>query len=788
MSKTSENFSLIGFSTESVALIGQAQKFADDNKCRFFDPAHLLAVLLDLNDISQLFRDLGINTVVFANQLHGYLSKLSVGEDTCALAPVTQEMLTRSKTNIAPDKRPVNVFDLLYSLSQEKQGITGTLCKAAELTPERISSHLNKGKDRDLDSSPYFTNLSLLAKKEQFDTIIGRDNEVRRLIQILGRRSKHNPLLVGEAGVGKRTIVLSLVDRILNKSVPKALLDVSVLQLNTANLVSGAKARTDVETRLKNALKSVQGYNVIVYVRSLDALLVPGLNLNLNDLVGLFWEVPGLRVIAATSPDGLKKLTEKETHLLQEFTQLQVEPCTPECAIEVLRGVAGRYEKHHTVKIGEAAITTAVKLAARYIQNKFLPESAIDLLDESASRKLMEATGTHPILDKIVSRLSSVKAQLSGLSGSKDTLTSKAIMVLENEMKSLTFQLNSHSDTRSSGSGEEIILTEDNIATVLGEMTGIPASKFTEGENEKLSRIHSTLSAKVIDQNEAVNAVCQAIKRSRAGLRNARKPIGSFLFFGSSGTGKTLLAKKVAEFLFDSEDNMIRIDMSEFMEKHSVAKLLGSPPGYQGSEDGGFLTEAIKKKPYAVLLLDEIEKAHPDVFNILLSILDDGRLSDSKGKVVDFSNVVIVLTSNIGSKKFLECNPALFDTKEGVDAIRASVNADINGFFRPEFLNRIDAQVIFKPLTKNSLRAILDIELRKIEALIAERGIKLYVAESAKEALVELGYNPAFGARPVHRAIMSNVQDPLAEKLLSSEYTEGSTMKISFNDGRFVFG
>ncbi len=782
MIKTSDNtLSLDSFSIEARSLVGQAQKFADDNKCRSFDPAHLLAVLLDIADVAQVLKTLGVNTVALNNQLHGYLNAVAKGEDTSSLARTTIDMLNRAKNNV--DKRPVTAFDLLLSLSQEKSGITAVVFKNFDITSEKLNGCMlaDKGKNRDLES-PYLTNLSMLAQQEKIDAIIGRDNEVRRLTQILGRRSKNHPLLVGEPGVGKRTIVLSLVDRILSNSVPKSFKETTVVQLNTASLLSGAKIRADVENRMRLALNSLQGYNAVLYVRSLESLLVPGLNLNLNDLFGMMFAVPNLRVITSVSPDGLKKVLEKEGNLVKEFTILNVEPTSAECAVEVLRGVASRYERHHKIKIGEEAINLAVKLAKRYVHDRFLPESAIDLIDESASNAMMQHTGVPIVLDKALSRLASIKAQLTGLAGDEDISSNKARALLHTEECSLRQIVSSMSDSMPQLESEvenEALLTEEHIAMVLGEWTNIPATKLLNSDAHKMEQMETILSSKVIDQTEAVSAICRAIKRSRSGLRNLKKPIGSFLFFGSSGVGKTLLAKAVAEFLFDDENAMTRLDMSEFQESHTISKILGSPPGYSGSESGGMLTEAVKKKPYQVVLLDEIEKSSPDIINCLLQTLDDGRLTDSKGTVVDFSNTIIILTSNVGSQKILNMDPLMFDTQEGAKIVRDKISADVNAFFRPEFLNRCDAQIIFRPLTKKSLHSILDIEVRKLEKVLSDRDIKIVLSEDAKKLLVELGYNPAFGARPLNRAIMSYVSDPLSEMLLKAKCPNGSTIKIS---------
>lgn len=775
-------FSLEQFSVAARSVVTQAQKFADDRKCRFFDPAHLLVILLDTPEVLQVFKELGINTVSFISHLHTYLAPLSTGEGTSTLSPSTATLLNRARTNAGAC--PVTSFDILYACTQETKGIVGNLMQQFEITPQRIVGYLNKGKDHDLNSSPYFTNLSLLAKKNKLDVVIGRDTEVRRLIQILGRRSKHNPLLIGEPGVGKRTIVMSLVERIATGNIPKSLLNVSVLQLNTANLLAGAKTRVDVEVRLREALKTIGGYNILLYVRSLEALQVPGLNLNLVDLFGLLWEVTGLRVIAACGCDTFKKLGEKDNQLLQEFTCLNVEPCTPECAVEILRGVASRYEKHHSLKIGEDAINSAVKLAKRYIKDRFLPESAIDLIDESASHAMMEVNGTPIQLDKLTSRLASVKAQLMGLMGNKDANSLKVSVMLEDEARELTYQINAISSSDQSGEQEEqdeSVLSEAHIAAVLGDWTGIPVAKLGESETNKLARMEECLSQRVIGQAEALGALAKAVRRNAASLRDKNKPIGSFLFLGSSGTGKTEVAKALSEFLFDDENAMLRLDMSEFMLAHNAARLVGAPSGFQGSEAGGQITEFVRKHPYSTILFDEVEKAHPDVFNLLLQILDDGRLTDGVGKIADFSNTVIIMTSNIGSQKLLDADKQMFASPEGRSSLQDMLHQELKASFRPEFLNRLNQIVMFEPLGKTHLAAILEIQLRNIQKMVKDKEITIEVEPRLKQKLIDVGYEPAYGARPLKRAIMSYIQDPLAEALVKPTYRSGSTLRFGLD-------
>lgn len=770
------DFSLDCFSAESKTILIDSQKFADQTKSRYLFPLHILFHLLSINEIKTMLKSFGVDLVALNASVNSMTSDLikSKKSEESSMSPDMEDLFARANARSKTESKLIGVFDLIYLIAQDSKKTSGGILLQFNVSPERIAEYLDMSNVIDIDASQYFINLSV---KKDDDVIIGRDDEVRRIIQILGRRHKHHPILVGESGVGKRTIVLALVDRILNNNVPKNLENTTIVQLDTNALFFGVKQKHDVETRLKAALSLLGKRPVIVYIRSMDMLSANGVSA--NDVFQVLFAYPNVKIITATTPSSFKKFSDKDSALGREFTHINIEPTSEQMAIEILRGISSGYEKHHAIKISENCICTAVKFAKRHVQDRWLPESAIDLIDEAAANQKMEVNGLPYKLDKARSRIASIDAQLKGLAGNDDEHSLKAIHSLQSELNDLRatyhFELNNLPST--------IIpsLTEESIARVLGEWTGIPVSKFLEGDTDKVSKMEDRLAKKVIDQEEAVKAIVEAIKRSRSGLRKQSKPIGSFIFFGSSGVGKTLLAKAVAGYLFDSEENFIRIDMSEFQEKHMVSRLLGAPPGYANSDDGGFLTEAVKKRPYSVILFDEIEKAHQDVFNILLQVLDDGRLSDSKGRVVDFSNTIIILTSNLGSRKILAADPSLFDSKEGVEAIRDKINEDVNNFFRPEFLNRIDCQVIFKPLSKLSLSAIADIEFNWLEKMLSDRRIKINITPTAKTKIVEMSYFPAFGARPLHRTIMQKIQNPLSELLLQPDCTNGSKILIDLN-------
>jgi ATP-dependent Clp protease ATP-binding subunit ClpB len=583
-------------------------------------------------------------------------------------------------------------------------------------------------------------------------------------------------------------------------------------------------------------------------VNGIDSLLGQGAaGSGVGDLLKPLLARGEVRLIASTTVDGAKKMQDRDPGLLRRFSVLTIDAPSVDQAIEILRGIASKYEVHHQVQIGEGAIVAAVRLAKRYLQDRALPDAAIDLLDETAARKRVEIDGVPAEVDEAIRRVSSLKAQGASLAGDVDAMSVKtrtrlekelreleptvsamrakldsrrgavaALAALQTEEARLEVQIKEARDRhdfarlgelehvqlpdvkrrleaastavgREAASSESNVVTEENVALVLGDWTGIPVSKMLEAESEKLLKMEARLAERVVGQDEAVRAVSRSVRRGRVGLRDPGKPIGSFLFLGPSGVGKTELAKALAEFLFDDEQSLTRLDMSEFMEKHMAQRLVGAPPGYVDSEEGGFLTEAVRRRPYSVLLFDEVEKAHSDVFNLLLQVLDDGRLTDGRGRTANFSNTVVIMTSNIGSKRLLETDPKLFETPEGVEALRDVMQEELRAFLRPEFLNRIDDVVLFRPLSRKDLRGIVDIQLRRLEKLLTDRELKLQLGEEAKMKLVDLGYEPAFGARPLRRAILKELQDPLAEEILRGGYPPGSVVKVELAGDEFVF-
>jgi ATP-dependent Clp protease ATP-binding subunit ClpB len=850
------------YAPDAKTLVAGAQTLADERKHVQVEPIHLLARALDRDrGVAEVFKKAGADPADVAAEVEAQLQKLAkAGAGLAYLSTAMLGLLGRAEKEA--DKGQVGVENLLNALSQEIRGPAAVVLQAFALgpgsfrphmaalksVPREVSTGVGAGAGAD-GSARYLHDLTARARESGFDPVIGRDVEVRRLLQILERRQKNHPLLVGEPGVGKTAIVGALAMRIAAGDVPQNLASLHILELETGLLVAGAKLRGEIEDRLKQVIASIKGKEALLYISALESLL--GQNAGgsgVGDLLKPLLARGEVRLLASTTPEGIRKLSEKDPNLLRRFTVLTIDPATPERAVEILRGIATRYEAHHQVQIGDPAITAAVRLAKRYVQERALPDSAIDLLDEAAARKRVEIDGLPAHMDDAIRRVASLKAQLSGLQDDVDAMSVKtrerlekeirelepsvaemrtklesrrgalaAQAALKDEMTKLQAQLEqARKDQNFAKLGElehvqmpdvrrrleaadaavekaglkdgvSRIVAEEDVAHVLGDWTGIPVAKMLEAESEKLLKMEERLGARVVGQTEAVRAISRAVRRGRVGLRDPGKPIGSFLFLGPSGVGKTELAKALAEFLFDDEQSMTRIDMSEFMEKHMAQRLVGAPPGYVDSEEGGFLTEAVRRRPYSVLLFDEVEKAHVDVFNLLLQVLDDGRLTDGRGRLADFSNTVVIMTSNIGSQRILETDMKLFESDEGREALRDVLREELKRFLRPEFLNRIDDVIIFRPLSKSDLRGIVDIQLRKVEKLVADRELRLELTEAAKMRLVDIGYEPAFGARPLKRAIVKAVQDPLAEELLAGGYTNGSTVRCDVDGEGFKF-
>ncbi len=751
----------------------------------------------------------------------------------------------------------ISTEHLLLAMTAD-QGYTGQALSRLGVTRERILSALRdvRGSQRVTDANPegkyqalekYGRDLTDLARKNKSDPVIGRDEEIRRVIQVLSRRTKNNPVLIGEPGVGKTAIVEGLAQRIVRGDVPEGLKDKRIFGLDIGSLLAGAKYRGEFEERLKAVLKEIAASDgqIILFIDELHTVVGAGAAEGAVDAANMLKPMLArgeLHTIGATTLDEYRKHIEKDAALERRFQPVYVGEPSVEDTISILRGLRERYEVHHGVRIQDSALVAAATLSHRYITDRFLPDKAIDLMDEAASKLRMEIDSMPAELDEIERAISRLEIEREALRKESDAASKERLEKLEKELAGYKEQgtgLRSHwqqekaaiTEIREKKSRLEQIraeieraeraadyakaaelkystlanverdvasaekkladlqkgkkmlteeVTPEDIAEVVAKWTGVPVTKLLEGEAAKLLRMEENLHARVVGQEEAVTAVANAVRRARAGMQDPNRPLGSFLFLGPTGVGKTLLAKALAEFLFDDEKAMVRLDMSEYMEKHTVARLVGAPPGYVGFEEGGQLTEAIRRRPYAVLLLDEIEKAHPDVFNVLLQILDDGRLTDGHGRTVDFKNVVIIMTSNVGSTFIAEL-------AEQPDLLRKRVMEALRGQFRPEFLNRVDEIVIFHNLVTEQLMEIVDKETRILAKRLAERKLSLELTPNARALVAKEGFDPAYGARPIKRTIQRLILDPLAQKVLTGEFKEGDTVVVDAQEGKIVF-
>lgn len=646
------------------------------------------------------------------------------------------------------------------------------------------------------DLKDFATDLNELAKQGKIDPVIGRDNEINRVIQILSRRTKNNPVLIGEPGVGKTAIAEGLAQRIVTQNVPEILRNKRIISLSLTAMVAGAKYRGEFEERLKKAIDEVQKHDdMIIFIDELHTLIGAGASEGSMDAANIL--KPALargtfQVIGATTLDEYKKHIEKDAALERRFQPVLVGEPSEEEAFEILKGLRDRYEAFHKAKITDEALKAAVELSSRYISDRFLPDKAIDVMDEAASKVRMKVFTAPPDVKDLETRLADVrKEKEAAVTGQNYEEAAK----LRDEEKKLVDEIEAKQQARSKEDEEKLVVTEDDIAAVVSQWSGVPVAKIAEEESQRLLRLEDELHERVVGQDEAVVAVSKAVRRARAGLKDPKRPIGSFLFLGPTGVGKTELARALAANLFGDENAMIRLDMSEYMEKHTVSRLVGAPPGYVGYDEGGQLTDAVRRKPYSVILFDEVEKAHPDFFNILLQVLDDGRLTDNQGRTVDFRNTVIIMTSNLGSNFLKEDSAAMGflaaknkeDAKKNAESSFAEAKKNtldaVKRHFRPEFLNRIDEMVVFHPLTGEDLGKIVNILLKDVTKRLAERNLTLEVSPEALDVLVKEGSDFAYGARPLKRAIQRLVEDPISDLILKGDAPEGSVIKANVVDG-----
>lgn len=783
------------FTEKALQAIQTAQEKTASSHSGTINPEHLLYGILQTDDesVEKLFEN---NDLTALNRKTEELIYSSTGstyyssQNQLYISPALNRVFEISRSESGKlKKKKINLLFLLLGILLEGTSQASKLL-SSYTDQNSIYSMLNQTEDSE-DSADeddpikkYTTDLTKQAKDKKLMPVIGRNEEIERLIEILCRKTKNNPVLIGDPGVGKTAIVEGLAQRIVSGKVPASLKNKQLLQIDLSSIIAGSKYRGEFEERLKKLTDKVKKSkdSMILFIDELHNIIgagsTEGGSMDAANILKPSLAKGELKVIGATTIDEYRKYIEKDKALARRFQVIQVDEPDSEQCIEILKGLKGNYEKHHNVVITDDAVNAAVKLSQRYITDRFLPDKAIDLIDEACSKKSIE-------FENKPSEILDLEEKIKRTEDDINDLTIKSAYQEAAYKKALLFELQSELEKtkKEKNTANSNIVGEEDIAGVIEKWTGIPAKKMLLSERKKLMNLEEEIHKRVISQDEAIKAVAQTIRKARAGLKDPKRPVGSFLFLGPTGVGKTELAKTISEVLFESEDHLIRIDMSEYMEKHSVSRLIGSPPGYVGYEEGGYLTGAVRKKPFSVILFDEIEKAHPDIFNILLQLLDDGRLTDSQGYVVDFRNTIIIMTSNIGSENILR----MLEQGKKEEEIEKQVKEDLKRYFKPEFLNRIDSIVFFRPLTLMNVKSIVDIMIRNLEKLLQEKNIKIEMSEDAKLEVAKNGFDPLYGARPLRRAIEKEIEIPLSEKIISGDINPGDTVKVDISADGTLF-
>ncbi|UCH45051.1 MAG: ATP-dependent chaperone ClpB [Nitrospiraceae bacterium] len=855
------------FTIKSQEAIQNAQELAQQKGNQQVDVEHLLHVLLEEGIALEVIKSIGIDTTMLKKEIEALIEKMPkvLGPSPVSQLYITQELKDVFETAFKEAEHLkddyVSVEHLLLGIINTKNKPSNILIKQG-VTPDEVMAAMKKirGSQRVTDPAPedkyqalqrYARDLTDAARKGKLDPVIGRDEEIRRVIQVLSRRTKNNPVVIGEPGVGKTAIAEGLAQRITSGDVPQSLRDKRVVALDMGALVAGAKYRGEFEDRLKAVLKEIEeaAGMIILFIDELHTVVGAGSaegSIDASNMLKPALARGELRCIGATTLGEYRKYIEKDPALERRFQPVMVHEPNVEDTISILRGLKERYEVHHGVRIKDTAIVAAAVLSNRYIADRFLPDKAIDLIDESASKLKMEIDSMPTELDEIERKIRQFEIEKQAVMKEKDAASKERLEKLNEEIVSLSEkrdvlkaqwlreketighvstikeeleklrteaekaeregdlnraaelkygrlpalekELEEESrrvlETDRTGRMLKEEVDEEDIAEIVSRWTGIPVSKMLEGEVEKLLHMEEKLKSRVVGQQEAIHAVSDAVRRARAGIQDPNRPIGSFIFLGPTGVGKTELARALAEFLFDDEEAMIRVDMSEYQERHTVSRLIGAPPGYVGYDEGGQLTEAIRRRPYAVILFDEIEKAHPEVFNVLLQLLDDGRLTDGHGRTVDFRNAVVIMTSNIGSQHIQDMMTEWTEESQ----IRKGVMEDLKASFKPEFLNRLDEIIIFHALSRELLVNIVDIQLNRMKKYLHDRQVDIVLTDGAKEHLAEIGYDSLYGARPLKRAIQREILNPLATRLLEGAFLSGDTIEVGIENGALTFG